>query len=344
MTNVQAILLVAVAVLVAVAFFLWRRIAALEESVRTERATSEDRRAEAEKARADTRTKVAEVDQLKKQLQDTRAKLKRQEKQTEGGGSKKSRASAPAAEPPASESAAAVVRVSNKEVEAEAERRLTGLRKELEAAQAKIVKLEQAEARRKAEIEKAKASLASEAPEAAAAAPAEGAAPEQQVAALETQLTALKDAARGREKDLERQLRKLEGRERASTRRANNNHALYQLIKGQLDLAEDKVALLRRKYEGAKKPESLKADPVPADEVAAALADEATQEAEEAAKATADAATEAAAEAAPEAAEVAEAAPEAAEAVVAEAAPEAETEAEAPAETAEAEATKTAEA
>jgi hypothetical protein len=334
MSNVQAILLVAVAVLVAVAFFLWRRIAALEEAVRAERGTAEERRAEAEKARADGRAKAAEADELKKQLQDTKAKLKRQEKVSgEGGGSKKSRPAAPAAEP-AHESAAAVVRVSNKEVEAEAERRLAGLRKELEAAQAKILKLEAADAKHKAAVEKAKAELAAApapATDATPAAPAQAAVAAEgdgadRVAGLEAQVSALRSAAKDRERNLERQLRKLEARERASTRRANNNHALYQLIKGQLELAEDKVALLRRKYEGAKKPAELRADPVPAEEVAAALADEAPVEAAEATEAPMEA-LDAAPEATP--------------------APETVTEAEAPApdaEPADGEAAKTVEA
>ena len=43
----------------------------------------------------------------------------------------------------------------------------------------------------------------------------------------------------------------------SAQRRAANNHEAYQIIKGNLELAEDRIATLRRRYEGAKAPHTL---------------------------------------------------------------------------------------
>src|SRR5258706_14412320 len=68
----------------------------------------------------------------------------------------------------------------------------------------------------------------------------------------------MKRAAIEREKELRRELRRSQENAGTATKRANNTHQLYQVIKGQLELLEDRLAALHRKYEGAMTPDEIR--------------------------------------------------------------------------------------
>ncbi|MEO1336371.1 MAG: hypothetical protein AAFV29_12040, partial [Myxococcota bacterium] len=259
MSDLSPILLVLLLIAGAVAFVMFRRTTALEAELQTEKQNAKDKRDDAEKARTQSRERVKELEQLRKQLQDTKAKLKRVQKDQHTQ-KKAAKLSGQDEDVPAVNkgSAASTVRVTNDELQREHNKMVSSLRKELDSARSKIGRLEAAEAKRKAEAEAAAKAIQAgdamktEAPAAAAETP------EDQVAALQTQLEAFKRAAGQQEKKVRRDLKKAEARANAAHRRANSSHNLYLVIKAQLELTSDRLAMLKRKYEGAMPPEALK--------------------------------------------------------------------------------------
>jgi chromosome segregation ATPase len=254
--------------------YLWRKISTLEAHLRADRESSEERRSELEKARKDSRERRDELEDLRKQLQDTKAKLKRQQKDPqEGTGKKRQRSQIPQVPDDEEVTAAAIVRVGDREIE-EAHRKeveklddeLDRLESELKRANETIDKMKRAEERRKEDAELAAKALAGS----TAAAVAEGATQEEKIAALTEQLETLKRAAAEEQKRLSSEVTKLEVKAKNAQKRASNNHSLYLVVKGQLELAEDKLALLRMKYEGAKKPEGMRSAQDIAEEAAMA--------------------------------------------------------------------------
>lgn len=258
MDPIQVVLVVLLVAAAGAAVTFFRRMTALEETVRAEGHTVEEKRKELSTTKQELSEQKDQVEQLRKQLQETKAKLadkkKSQAANAQTGGSKKQK---PSADEPKELSAAAVVHVSDQELEDQHRAIREQLEARLAEAKAEVEQLKKAEQRRRAEAEKAaQAIMKDQAP-----APVEASAartPEEQVAALKAQLEAFQLAANEREKSLRRDLKKAEASASSAHRRAAGNQALYQVIKGQLEIAEDRLALFRRKYEGAKRPESLK--------------------------------------------------------------------------------------
>ena len=251
MNNLSSILTVVVAVAVAGLAYLWRRVSALEAQIRLERKSLAAKTSEADRFAQQTKEKAGELEQAKKQLHETRAKMKRLQKESSPGGGKRARTEVD--RPVLSiDSAAAVVHVSNQELEARFAEKLASVEAELKAERDRVRTLEKAEEARKA--------LQNNAPPPPSAGTAE-----EQVAALEQRLEALRKESEEQERKLKKSLNRAEAKERAAMRRANNNHSLYLVIKGQLELAEDKVALFRRRYEGAKTPDQFRTETEPVD-------------------------------------------------------------------------------
>ncbi len=314
MSQLQPILLVLLLGAVGYAVYLWRKISGLEGSLRADRQASDERRADLEKARKESRERRDELEDLRKQLQDAKGKLKRQQRDHEEGQGKKRRGGTLAERADESESAAAIVRVGDREVE-EAHRRevdrleaeIQRANQELRRANDTIEKMKRAEERKKEDAELAAKALAGE----ESAPVAEGATEAEKISLLTEQLETLKRAASVEQKRLSSEVMKLDVKAKNALKRATNNHSLYLVVKGQLELAEDKLALLRMKYEGAKKPEEMKSSD---------LAEQVVETAEAAAAAVEAAAEEAALPASDEASgmdvipdvepETAEAAPE----------------------------------
>jgi chromosome segregation ATPase len=253
--NLAPLLLVLLLGAVGYAVFLWRKISSLEGTLRTEREAVESKRTEIEKARKESRDKREEVEDLRKQLQEAKAKLKQRE--PHDGKKKAKRASQQEAEPEGSDSAvAAVVHVSDMELGEAHRREMERMAQEVADAKAEVAKanealekMKRAEERKKADAERAAKALAgTEDLEKI----------DEDAGALRTQLETLMRAAADERKRLEIELKKSDHKARTALKRATNNHSLYLVIKGQLELAEDKLALLRRKYEGAKSPDQMR--------------------------------------------------------------------------------------
>jgi len=244
------------------------RIAAADEA-------REAKRVEAETARADTREKREELEKVKAELLEARAKSKKRERESVAPGEKANKPMRSGSTPPASESSnvsAAVVRISNQELEAEHAATLEKIHAETTAMRTRMSELEARDAEREAQamqaLERARKKLEtpagqSPAPAVAAApvaqpAPIEGKRPEEKVQALETQLEALERAAAERERKLARELERMSTEVRSAEKRANANQQLYQVAKGQMVVIEERLATLKKKYEGAVSPESLR--------------------------------------------------------------------------------------
>lgn len=258
MNNLSSILTVVVAIAIAGIAYLWRRASALEGQLRRERKGLADRSSEAERFAQQAKGKARELERTKKQLHETRAKMKRLQKESGAVGGKRARASEPDPNPSeAGHAVAAVVRISNQELEARYAEKLASMEADLHAAHERVRTLESAASRREQEAEEARRALMRNTPASGTA--------EQQLAALEKRLEAYRSEASAAERKLKKAVARAEAKERAATRRANNNHSLYLVIKGQLELAEDKVALFRRRYEGAKTPNQVRIESEPTD-------------------------------------------------------------------------------
>ncbi len=279
----NAILYVLIAAFAGAAWYFYRQKQGATALLTAEAKALEEKRTELERAKKEARDRQEDLENTRRQLQETKSKLKTKEP-APAGGSKKQRAAAPEAESAAV--VTSVVHVSDRALEEAHAAVRAKLEAELAEAKAEIARFEEAEKRRKAEAEKAARTLEAqavslekaEAPEKVekprskppelpkdSEAPKAARTPEEQASALEAQLEAFRLAAAERERGLKRELGKLEKQLASAQRRANGNHSNYLVIKGQLELAEDRLAQMRRRYEGAKRPETLrKAPPEPA--------------------------------------------------------------------------------
>jgi chromosome segregation ATPase len=213
-------------------------------------AAREEKGKEAEVAKRESRDRKDELDKLRSELLDTKAKLKRQKQKSEDE-EKRIRPRDGGEETPSyPDSAASNVVVMNRE----AEEASLKIREELEAklatAEAEVAKLQAAETKRKAALAQAERKEASTEKSTIS--------PEEQIEGLEAQLEALRRAQKTSEADADKELRKVRAELRSAEKRAANNHQLYQVAKGQLQVTEDRLANIRKKYEGAKAPEELR--------------------------------------------------------------------------------------
>jgi predicted nucleic acid-binding Zn-ribbon protein len=259
MNELQAILIVVAFALGVAAFYFAQRAAQTRAELRKSQELARSREQQVEAAEKKLENRNGDVDQLKRQLQDTRNKVDRLKKDIHAAKTQ-AQSKARADEAPSPDSAAKKVRVSSQELEAEHRRRVEKLEAELKRARDEAEALRKKEKARAAEAEKAKrALLAEEGLDHAHAAPSGDLSPEARIDAMRARLDALQTAAATRERELKKKLNRAESDARAAQKRASNNHALYLVIKGQLEVAEDRLALLRRKYEGAKRPNELTA-------------------------------------------------------------------------------------
>lgn len=264
MNDLTPILLLVLAGAVAAVVFLWRKTSKLEELLGAEQKALEGKRDEIERARKEVRDRREELEQTRKQLQEAKAKVQRKKElpaPQEKAPAKK------AAEVEAAPTLAAFVRVTDQEVEEAHRRAIERLEQELEGAKTELSRLKELDARREAEArraaealerERARAAGGDAPPKAPEPPPPPAASAAEEIEALKTQIEALKRASVERERELSRRLAKAEGDNAHVLRRAANNLQLYQVIKGQLELTEDKLAGLRRKYEGAKSIDELR--------------------------------------------------------------------------------------
>ncbi len=286
MSDLSPILLVLLLIAAAVAFVMYRRTTTLEAQLLAEQKNVKDKHDAAEQVRTQNRTRGRELEELRKQLQDTKSKLKRLQK--DQNAQRKASKGALADDPAPSvlnRSAASTVRVTDQALEDEHNRAVEALRQQLAEARTEVKRMQAAESKRQADAQAAADALSGPTKSdsgVATTAPAAAAKPEEQVAALETQLEAFKRAASQQEKKIRRELKKAEARANAAHRRATSSHNLYLVIKAQLELTSNRLALLKRKYEGAMPPEALKPDKVTngAIDDAAAVVAEAEAEAE----------------------------------------------------------------
>jgi chromosome segregation ATPase len=182
-----------------------------------------------------------QLEDLRSEIRDTKTKLKKQRRMTAEASAKKK--SIDRSEDP--ERPAYVVRVSPQELESEhreamdavraAQENLTeeniALRRELEALRAQTVTPSAIEAVAETDTAEADAILA---------------------------LEAAKNDLASELREARQKLRHTEKDKNIALRKARSHTTLYQVIKGQLDLAEDKLAMMRMKYEGAKDPRHIK--------------------------------------------------------------------------------------
>lgn len=266
--DLSLILIFVLAAVGMLAFTQWKKISKLEQGLRSETRALEEKRDDAEKARKDSRERTHELDETKKQLQEARNKLKKRERdETEPrekpkkGKSEREEAAAPAP---------VIVRISDQELAAEHLRTVQRLEDEITALRSDLAAAKKRDDARARDAERASKMLseAASAPQAAAApAPVAVAAPAvaasavpaaEEAAALRAQLDAMKKVAIDREKDLKREIRRAQDDAKHALRRAANNQALYAVLHGQLELAEDRLAAYKLKYEGAKSIEELR--------------------------------------------------------------------------------------
>jgi hypothetical protein len=261
MADLAPIVLILLAGSVGYAIFLWNKLRKFELEAKDTSGELEERKEELEKTRRELKDRREDAEQTKKLLQEARNKLKKQDKAAqEKPGAKRDKSSDTEAAAPMS--AAAVVRISDSQLEEEHRRAKERLESALGEAKREIAEMKRKEAELRREAERASESLATASRENTAPAPAEPRpappAGSDEVASLKGQLEAMKRAAVDREKELRRELRKSQEAGSSAIKRATNNHQLYQVIKGQLELAEDRLAALRRKYEGAMTPDELR--------------------------------------------------------------------------------------
>jgi hypothetical protein len=265
--NLTWILLIVLAGVVVYATTLWKKIAKLEHGLRDETRLLEERKDELEKAKRESRERRDELEEAKKHLTEARNKLKKRERdeQPEQPSSKKARPSA--REEPAATASPVIVRISDQEIATEHQRTVQKLEDEIAALRSELATSKKREEQRARDAEKATKAL-----EAAAAAVPQAVAQEmpvappppapvsvsEDVAALHAQLDAMKKVAVDRERELKREIRKAHDETKHALRRAANNQALYAVLHGQLELAEDRLAAYKLKYEGAKSIEELR--------------------------------------------------------------------------------------
>ncbi|MBK8010048.1 MAG: hypothetical protein IPK13_01755 [Deltaproteobacteria bacterium] len=301
MTNFSPLLIALVAIAlggVAFAVHLWRQLQARESDITRQNQLIEDRQSQLERWRQDDKSRRDELETLRTQLQEAKAKLRRHKEaaQQSGGGSgggKKRRedAGARSAAQEPNKNVGPIVHVSNQALSEQYELKLESARnalaateRQLETARRDSVQLREQLKKAQARQEQAeRAAVESqtgtdsqtkpgmeghpqEASVAERGAPASGAKvttadndPAQVVTLLRAELDEVRRQAAQQVKKIEKQRTEAEHRARAATKRAASNHALYQVIKGQLELTEDRLALLKQRYEGARSPAEIEA-------------------------------------------------------------------------------------
>lgn len=252
----------------AIAFFLWQRIAKVEDNLTSLQASKDEKQAELETTRKDAKRRREEAQSLRDDLQSTKAKLKKIQKkeQEHKVGDKKTKAKK---ETPSQ--VGAVVRVSNEEVDARHERQIEALREQIVELESDVQQHKDREAKLKADTEKAAKALKLNSAKDI---------DELDADALKTQIEALKRAAAESEGELKRSLKRAKADARTHERRASTNHQLYQVSKGQLSLIEDRLARLKLKYEGATDPAKLIKEKPAVEEVKAAEVETKAEETE----------------------------------------------------------------
>jgi chromosome segregation ATPase len=267
--GATTILLAFLAAAVAWIFVQSRQVSGLQEQVKSLDQTKEERRAEAEAARKDAREKREELERTKEELQEARSKLRKKSAGEKPGSSQSTRPAAAA-----EASTVSTVRISDQELEEqhrEATERLSLRIRELEDEVEALRRKEAERAQAVAKAQERAAKAAASAPEPPRAEPARA---EDQIEALKVQIEALERSAHERERNLKRDLDRAQGELRSAERRASANHQLYQVAKGQMAVIEDRLAALRKKYEGAVSPDQLKKPEPPAEAEAAPAAEE----------------------------------------------------------------------
>jgi hypothetical protein len=270
MAGLVPILVVFLAIAVVFLAMQVRQVGVARDALKHLEAQRDEKRSEAEAAKLEARERGKELERLRDELHDVRAKLKKKSEQAAvASGTAKERPARTKGLPPTAPAvgdsgsvAAAVVRITNQELEEQHRAAEELLRTQLVEAESRIAEFTRREAEREAALEKAKRSLADAAPKAPIV--SEGQRPEEQVEALKTQLEAIERAAAERERQLKKELDKTAVDLRAAEKRASQNQQLYQVAKGQLVVVEDRLAALKRKHEKVIAPEDLKRPEVPA--------------------------------------------------------------------------------
>lgn len=261
--DATPILLFLVAAIAIYAVMLWKKVAKLEENLSGEARTLEDKRGELERARKEAREKKDELEEVRRHLQEAKAKLKKREKDPERESAGPSKKQSKAEEPAGPVLAPIVVRVSDQELSNEHRITVDRLEGEIESLKAQLQEVTRRDEAMKREAERAanalKAAAAGEAVRAESS-PGDTKKPDEELRALKAQLEVMTRAAIENERGLKKELRRSEENARHALRRAANNAQLYAVIKGQLELAEDRLASYKLKYEGAKSIDDLKKD------------------------------------------------------------------------------------
>jgi hypothetical protein len=258
MHELTPVFIISFIVALVYAYYEFRQVGALRSELRRAEEAREEKRLEAENSRADLKEKREELERSKKDLQEARNKLKKQDKAREERSASKQEKPATAESPSPSSAASTVHIIENQELEESHRKIREGLEAELAVIKREVQALRAKEAERQAALEKAQAQLRVPAESAAPAAPVASRRPEEELESLKMQLEALSRAAMDKELDLKKQFNRASTDLRSAERRAQSNHQLYQVAKGQLAVTEEKLAVLRRKYEGARAPEELK--------------------------------------------------------------------------------------
>lgn len=250
MNEFQPILLVLTLGAIAAAVAFWRSAGATAEKLKAAEAERQKVSAELAEAKRETDKKAKDLESARKQLQESKHKVERLKKERH---SAKKTAPAPTEEAPRPDPVP-TARVTEKALEEEYGKKLDALQNTLDKARQRVSELESKERKRAEETKRVAAKLS----EGLELPPVEGDDPEARLQAMTTQLQAIQQAAMSKEKELTRALRKAESEAKGAGKRAASHHALYQVIKGQLEMTEDRLAEYRRKYEGAKRPNELR--------------------------------------------------------------------------------------
>lgn len=250
MEQLTQVLAPAFAALLVFAVFQWRKLARTEAALRQAETERDDGAESLEKARKEGRAKGDELASLKRKLNETQGKLK---KHKEALHNQKTKKPSGPAEAPAS--AASVVELSDQELVRRHNVAVAALEEKLAAKEKTIAELKAKEAARQAERDALAARLTGDHADQADTA-SDGAS---DLDRLKEELHALQTRLKEQDKAHAKKLKEADRKRSAAQRRANGHQALYNVIKGQLELAEAKLALYRRKYEGARTPEEVAA-------------------------------------------------------------------------------------
>lgn len=270
MNESQLILLSLFAVAAAAAIFLWRQLSTVQARADAAEAATDEAKSATQKVRSEYKAKREENEKLREQLKSTKAKLEKSRATAaqDARTPRKRRGPEPKLSEPEPESlsitsgsAAQVVRVSSRELEETHRKAIVALEDKLSEARKRIAAFEEKERQRQKAAAEAAARLHAEAETPATPKTDTAASAEARIETLERELEATRTAAKNNNRARAKDLKRLEQRLEAAQRRAANDHAAYQVIKGHLEIAEDRLATLRRRYEGAKSPEQVAPKP-----------------------------------------------------------------------------------